>query len=322
MEKYHCTKDNILETLDKYGIAIVNNVLSEKEIKNMQDGMFLYIEYLTQDFEVPFNRYKPETYVEFFKLLPNKDMLMQFWQVGHAQFIWDIRQNPKVVELFASIWNCKLEELITSFDGAAFHFPPEITKRGNFDSYWYHTDQSFMRPDFECVQSWITAFDVNEGDATLTFIEGSHKYSKEISDKYYIYDESDWNPLYDDELLFYIEDKKLEEKEITCSAGAMVFWDSRTVHCGIQSDENRIKENFRCAAYICMTPRYLADEEILKKRIEAFEALQMTNHWAHKPRILNKYPTAIMQNKIKMPPVKLFSEKPILTELGLKLVGY
>ena len=56
-------------------------------------------------------------------------------------------------------------------------FPfPEETNRGWHRSTWYHTDQSYLRPDFECVQDWVTAYDVDEGDATLAFMEKSNIY--------------------------------------------------------------------------------------------------------------------------------------------------
>ncbi len=39
-------------------------------------------------------------------------------------------QNPKVVDVFAKIWDCKHEELLVSFDASSFHLPPEDTNRG------------------------------------------------------------------------------------------------------------------------------------------------------------------------------------------------
>ena len=39
---YNTTPDNILDTLDKYGVAILPSLLNEQEIKNMNDGMTTY----------------------------------------------------------------------------------------------------------------------------------------------------------------------------------------------------------------------------------------------------------------------------------------
>jgi len=103
-------------------------------------------------------------------------MLIQHWGIGHAQFNWDIRQNPKVVNIFAKLWDVNNKDLVTSFDGASIHFPSEETKSGWYKGKdWFHTDQSYTRNDLECYQSWVTAYDVNEGDDTLAFLEKSHK---------------------------------------------------------------------------------------------------------------------------------------------------
>merc|ERR1711871_26957 len=161
--------------------------------------------------------------------------------MGH-QFVWNIRQNPKVVDIFSKIWSTKPEDLLTSFDGASFHFPPEETNRGWYRQTWYHTDQSYFRPDFECIQSWVTAYNVGEGDATLAFMEGSNKYHKEFN-KYFSEiniefankgNKSDWYKHSRVEQKFY-EDKGCEEKRIRCKAGDMVFWDSGTIHCGTEA---------------------------------------------------------------------------------------
>jgi len=39
-----------------------------------------------------------------------------------------VRQNPKVVNVFQKLWN--KEEVLTSFDGASIHLPPEKTNKG------------------------------------------------------------------------------------------------------------------------------------------------------------------------------------------------
>ena len=47
-----CLKiENIKETIDKFGVAILKNVLDETEIKEMQIGMFDCLEHITQKFE-------------------------------------------------------------------------------------------------------------------------------------------------------------------------------------------------------------------------------------------------------------------------------
>jgi len=67
---------------------------------------------------------------------------------------WNVRQNPKVVDVFAKIWNVKLEDLLVSFDGASIQLPPEITGFGfGDDKKWFHSDQNYDDKHFKYVQS-------------------------------------------------------------------------------------------------------------------------------------------------------------------------
>ena len=171
----------------------------------MRNGMWSYLEHVTQKFERPIKRDDRTTWVEYQKLYPKHSMLLQQYQVGHHPFVWQVRQNPKVVDIYSKIWSTKPEDLLTSFDGASFHFPPEETNRGWYRNTWYHTDQSYIRPDFECVQSWVTAYDVDEGDATLAFMEGSNKYHGEFTKSFTIDNKSDWYKHTEVEQRFYEE---------------------------------------------------------------------------------------------------------------------
>ena len=316
-EKYHTTPEGIKETVEKYGVAIVPSVLVEGEISLMRDGMWDYLEHVTQNFEKPISRNDSKTWIEYLKLYPKHSMLLQQYGVGQSQFVWDVRQNEKVVDIFSKIWERPKEELLVSFDGASFHFPPEETNRGWYRNTWYHTDQSYLRPHFECIQSWVTAYDVDPGDATLAFMESSNLYHEEFTQKFEIKDKSDWYKHTREEQKFY-EDKGCEEKKVTCKAGSMVFWDSRTIHCGTEAVKERCEKKLRNVVYICMTPRERATEANLKKKRKAFEELRMTTHTPHKPKLFPVNPRTYggpLPNVTQVP-------KPNLTCLGKRLAGY
>jgi len=316
-EKYVTTPEKLKETIDTYGVGIIPDVLNKEELLGMRNGMWDYLEHVTQKFEKPISRNDEKTWVEYVKMFPKHSMLLQQYGVGHSQFVWDVRQNPKVVDIFSKLWETPSENLLTSFDGASFHFPPEITKRGWYRKTWYHTDQSYFRPDFECVQSWVTAYDVNEGDATLAFMECSNIYHKQFQDHFQIKDKSDWYKHTEIEQKFY-EDKGCEEKRIKCKAGSMVFWDSRTIHCGTEAQKTREKQNMRNVVYICMVPRNLASEASIRKKQKAFNELRMTTHWPHKPKL---FPVNPRTYGAPLPNVTQV-EKPKLTQLGMKISGF
>ena len=316
--KYSSTLDNFQNKLIKYGVAIIPKVLNDKEIINFHNGIWDYLEHLTKNFEIPINRNNEKSWRSLRELFPIHSMLIQHWNIGHSQFNWDIRQNPKVVDVFAKLWSVNPDELVTSYDGASVHLPPESTNLGWYrGNDWFHCDQTFLNNDFQCVQSWVTAYDVNEGDATLAFLEKSHKYHNDFRIEFNITDKSNWYKLKKEEIDYYLN-KKCNIKYIKCPAGSIVLWDSRTIHCGRECMKERKKPNFRGVSYVCMKPRSLSTEKDLEKKRKTFEDMRTTSHWPNKVKLFSKTPRTYGKKLPVINPI----DKPKLTELGLKLAGF
>jgi hypothetical protein len=311
-----CTLETVRETLFEHGYAILPNLLSTSESISMQRGMWDTLEHLTQFWSTPIHRDTPSSWKEILKLHPSHSMLLQHYHIGHAPFIWNVRQNPKCVNVFSKIWNS--EDLLCSFDAAAFHMPPEITGRGSFKTTWFHVDQSYTRNEFECVQSWVTGYEVRPGDATLEVLTKSHLYHKEIADRFSLTNNADWTKLTDEQVQAYL-DLGCERKRIECPRGSMVLWDSRTVHCGVEPLKDRARPNFRCVAYLCYMPKQLATSKQIQKHIDAFTQKRMTTHWPCKVKLFGKkprlYPGDIFHETSPLP-------EPTITELGRRLIGW
>lgn len=344
-KKYVATKENVKEKLEKYGVAIIPNVLNEEECDAMYNGMWESIEHITQKINepipipeskdgyiipkhlknppvipktwVPIKKGDQSTWVGFEALYPLHHQLLQRYTLTHAQYYWDIRQNPKIVDIFAHFWQVKPEELLVSFDGLSLCLPPEITGKGWNTKHWLHTDLSYTNSKLECIQSWVTARDIEKGDATLTFLHKSHKYHKKFGKHHNITDKSDWYKLDEKELKYYL-DKGCEQKSIYCPKGSLVLWDSRTVHCGQNPIKGRENPNIRSIVYLCYTPRKNATNASIKKKIKAFEELRTTNHNPHKPKLFATNARTYGGPLPNITPV----DKPVLNELGKKLVGY
>lgn len=316
--EYLCTKETLNDTLKKYGVAIITDILNENECQNMVNGIWDFLEHITLEWDVPLNRNNINTWREFYKLYPSHAMLLQHWGVGHIQASWDVRQNLKIVEIFAYFWNCAPEDLLVSFDGLSFNLPPEITNKGwHNKKLWYHTDQSYTTTDFKCIQSWITGIDVNENDPTLSFIEGSNKFHKEFQEKFNVSDKKDWYKLNKDEEEFYIKNG-CTYKNIKCPKGSLVLWDSRTIHCGINASKNRIIPNMRAVIYLCYMPRSICNENNLKKKQKAFCDMRTTNHYPCHIKLFSKIPHTY---GAPIPTVKPINP-PFLNNLGKKLAGF
>jgi hypothetical protein len=317
-QKYNTDKEHLNETLNMYGVAVIPSVFSYQECDDLLNKMWTFFEHITQNFEQPIDRINQDSFKQLFKLYPLHAMLIQRFGIGHAQFAWDARQNPKAVEIFAHFWKCKPEELLVSFDGSSFHLPPEITKRGwNLNNTWYHADQSYTRNNFECVQSFVTYNPINVGDGTLAFMEGSNRFHKKVSEKFELSDKADWYKINKDIEEYYLS-VGCEYKKISCPKGSIVFWDSRTIHCGVEPFKGREEPNIRAITYLCYMPGKSISDANRRKKIKALQELRTTNHWSCKPKLFSVNPRTYGK---ELPNVHSI-DPPVLTKLGKQLAGY
>lgn len=318
-QKYIANSDNIKDILNTFGVAIIPNVLNDIECLDMNKGMWNTLEYLTKQWDVPINRKNRKSWTEMSKLYPKHSMLLQNWKIGHSQYVWDVRQNPKIVEIFAKIWNCENEDLLVSFDGVSYHMPPEVTNLGWYrGNDWFHCDQSFTNSEMQCIQGWVTGYDVNEGDATLSILESSHLYHAEFKERYNINEKKDWYKLNENEKMFYIQEKGCKISKIKCPKGSLVLWDSRTIHCGSEALRSRENPNFRNIVYLCYEPRNRCNVKKLIKKQKAFENMRMTSHWPCKITLFPITPRTYGNPIYEVSDL----EMPILSELGKKLAGF
>jgi len=337
MDQYSATLGNLGDKLKEYGFAILPCLLDPDEIAEFQCSMWDYLEHLTQLWNRPINRTDKLSW-KLINKLNFGEIIFGFWNSGHCQMAWNIRQNPKVINVFAHLFNCHIEDMLCSFDAASIILPPEV--KGGFwreeSSSLWHTDQSHLNNNLVGYQSWVTAFDVNEGDATLAVLKSSHRYRNEFLDAF-----PDTNltrkfyALNSDELEFYKSSQGCTEILVTCPAGSMVIWDSRTIHYGIEPSIERIYRNIRCVSYVSYCNRaecggggggggvYNEDgnddyNAIMKTRQDGFANLETSNH---DPIKMTFKPTQPHENAFEDLDITPITE-PQLTLLGKCLIGH
>jgi hypothetical protein len=274
--------------------------------------------------QVPFKYQDTSTWKTLQDLLPAHGMLFQRWGVGQAPFAWYVRQHPQVVRVFEELWACKAEDLLTSFDGASFMMPPETwaspRNGAGFirDDGWPHADQSLQRPDFECAQSWVTAKDVQAGDATLSVMVGSHIQHAAVRANFPDQvDGKDW-VRYNPEMMAFLKERGCEEVRVTCPAGSMVLWDSRCVHYGIRPEKGRGSPKARAVVYACYTKRALANPAFLKKKQAYFKGGRTMSHNPHRGHVFSVLPRLYGKEKPKVRP----ATQAVLSDLGRRLAGF
>jgi len=215
-------------------------------------------------------------------------------------------------------------QLLVSFDGASFGFPHEITGRGNYKGNdWYHFDQAMCDSEFKSVQSWVTANDVGVGDSTLTVLEGSHKLKEYFAYEHNLLDRKDnWykmdNKSKESREVDWFLERGCVKRDILCSAGSMVFWDSRTCHAGKEPLSDRENMNFRNVVYLSYAPKAMASKTVISKRIDYYMKQRTTGHWIHKPKLFTKSPRTYGKEM----PIVVRPLPPKMTKLGYSLVGF
>jgi hypothetical protein len=309
--------DTFMDDLKTKGYAIIPSVLNENECKRFENGFWNFWARLTGG---KIRQDDPKSWKEIYNFFPNHGMLIQHFSIGHMQEIWDLRCHPTVLEVFKRIWGTS--ELTVSFDGASTGFAPEATGRGWHLQDWLHLDQSVHRNEFECVQSWLTPYDVGAGDGTLTLLEGSHKlhgaFAKHFGldkDKQY---RKDWLKFEPHHVAWY-KAQGCKQVAVECPKGSMVLWESRTVHAGRSAVKGRPVPRNRMVAYISMMPSSMLKKHEIVKKQQAILNGRLTNHWAAKHiKLFAKNPRTY---GAALPPTVAF-EPPKLTLKGVQLAGW
>jgi hypothetical protein len=275
------------ECLQENGIAILPGVLQPGECEALKASLWEGLGYITSRWEKPLRRGDLSSWVGLHDLDPTCSQRLQHWQVGHLQAAWNVRQHPRVQAAFATLWGVPPTELLCSIDGISVHLPPELTGRGYGESK-LHCDQAFTRPERDAVQGWVNANAISEGDATFTFLRRSHRFTEAAAERFPSLC-TDRCPLSSEMIRFYASECGSELHRITCPAGSLVLWDSRTVH-GMCGSVRGAEPAEMYLIYVCMTPRAKATVASLSKLRTAFYEMRMTGHSPHRPELRPRQP--------------------------------
>ncbi|KAJ3344306.1 hypothetical protein HDU93_000096 [Gonapodya sp. JEL0774] len=258
--------DLLREDLERDGFAGVKVFDEDDDLKNLRGGFWDWLE----NFDERIRRDQPETWKK--EVWPkNFYGIIHGFGIAQAQFLWDIRQNAKVLSVFESLWGT--QKLLVSFDGACFMVPPEYYPEQwkNFRS-WAHIDQPKDKIGLHCYQGLVTLWDSYEQDGGLVVWRKSHKRVTDDLGPAVVGAEDEEN------LERICTTRGCERVKVCGPAGTLFLWDSRTVHCNSAPDPNRrlARPIPRAVAYVCMSPASLATPEQLQKKISAFN-----NMWGH-----------------------------------------
>ena len=72
-DKYICTAETATDTLEKYGVAIIPNILNNDECENLKKGVWNYFNNITQTWDVPVTQENNESWRGLFNLFPKHE---------------------------------------------------------------------------------------------------------------------------------------------------------------------------------------------------------------------------------------------------------
>ncbi len=229
---------------------------------------------------------------------------------GQTQVMWDLRQDPRIVDVFAQIWNT--QDLIVSMDGLSFMCPPEI-REGYIES-WPHVDQAILRRQDNVahsnnapigfvsesilktqpytIQGQFLFEDSFEGDGGFYCIPKSHLRFAEFAPQVEEVMSKITNGFERRKARTkFLEDffnNNIDEsgapyykKHITAPRGSLILWDSRTIHWNQHASKDRPSSDnpkVRMVGYLCYVPKARMTEEGRIRRLEAFEKGVSTGH--------------------------------------------
>ena len=320
---------------------VIPNVLSEAECNATVDGMW---EWLAAISGGVIKRDDPATWAEPSADHPNgrwpfcyrEKGIIQWYRSGHQQFVWDIRQHPAVVAIFAELWKSEPRDLLVSYDAINIQRPIEylatvgITGHTDrFNEEWHHIDQSAGVRGRVCVQSFVNLNTTNDGDGCLIVYPNSHKLHEQLCTSPGLrvsHDPLQWIRLHERERRWYRE-RGCKPLRVVAPRGSLVMWDSRTVHTAGTAQPGRAnKGQFRYVVYVCYLPRSLASEQELAHKRRLFMKARMTSHWpiGH-VKVFEETPPISEQLLPRYQPTlqkaKAVFRAPKLTDLGRRLAG-
>jgi len=272
---------------------------------------------------------------------------------GQTQVMWDLRQDPRIVDVFAQVWNT--HDLIVSMDGLSLMCPPEV--RDGYIEPWPHVDQTILRRQDNVahsnnppigfvsesllktqpytIQGQFLFEDSADGDGGFYCIPKSHLRFTEFAPQLEAISAMEMpkgeRSKARNKFLQDFFDVRTDEsgnsyvkKHITAPRGSLILWDSRTIHWNQHASKNRPHSNspkVRMVGYLCYVPKARLSDEGKILRMNAFEKGVSTGHNPTYPELKYTKDHIYQDFKHYLEDPNYSQPKIILTPLGESLLG-
>lgn len=295
------------------GFAVIPGVISKRKAAEYQQAAFEWL----KSFDNPtLDLSNPQSWTRANLPVVSGINTFNHYGVAHEKFMWDIRLEQKIIDVFARLW--QTEELLVSFDALNVTLP----RRPDHDQRepWPHVDQSPFRTGRQCIQGIVSLSQSGPNDGGLTVYPGTHNVIQEFFEQ--STDKTEWETKdfyrFRTEQISWFENKDYRVQKVVAGAGDLIIWDSRLIHWG--AEPNAKSDTIRTATYVSYAPAALASTTVLEKKKEAFDKWSATTHWPHENIVIRSnepiLPDGTVDRRRDSP-----REKPELADRLLRLAG-
>ena len=213
-----------VEFLNREGYVIFKNVATEAQVDDYFEKLWAFLK----------DRFKVDRDdINTWDAIPSNEfgIILRFG-IGQSDYMWSVRQNENVRNIFAEVWDVGVDELITDFGGTVVFRPANCTNRWRTSEKWFHVDQNGMSsPGRQTVQGSMSLTKQTPESGGMVVIPKSWHQHDELSERASKY----WGADKDTQFLMVPPSDAVLQRAspvfITSEPGDLILWDSRTVHC-------------------------------------------------------------------------------------------
>ena len=263
------------------GYLVVPDVVPSELCDRAADALWRFLDADPDDpttwYELPYNR--PDA--------PTRRAIAGMLEIYHHQAMWDIRQHPKMYDVFVDLWGHG--ELWVTIDRANINVP--ATEEWVFEGFLHWDLEPQPGSTHAEIQGIVALVDTTADMGGLQVVPEAFQRYDELASVQVDAERPRWP-----------DTTGMEVVHVECNAGDLVVWESRTVHGTGKNASDRP----RIAQYMTMEPAQPTNRERLDQRLASFDGRTAdAGNWSFRgdPRELE------------------VGDAPQLTDLGRKLLG-
>ena len=302
------TKEQALTYLQKYGVAVLLNVLDPLTTKEYERDVWKTVRFIAKEAD----HGQEDIFVNFFRLHEEETPFISCGNIAYAQSIFNVKQDPRVVQAFADMYGKNYDKcfMIANCSGLIAAIPPEISgERYHSSDATMSINMPYRHSEHLNIEGQVNLTDICEGDSAFACFPGSHRYYEDFLRTFMTTAMPKSYKVYPEHMDWFINECNLRPVAVLAPKGSITFFDSRIACTDIMPTEHRQNmANRRLSVPIAMSPRSYNSLQNMNAAKRYFGRLVATKNIPHRTRALRYGYGSKKVNYIREPPK--------LTDLG------